>query len=261
MNDISLSIITVSYNDLENLKKTVKSVLSQSYENIEYIIIDGNSNDGSKKFLETIEDKRVKWISEKDKGLYDAMNKGSNLANGDFVIFLNAGDLFTEDKILEKVVKKISNKERVYFTRAKVVGEDVEWIYPKMSVDVSKWIKKYLPNHQSMLFPKQFYKSYKYDLKLKTTADIDYKLASKKYGFEFIDEIMVEFQLGGVSTKCFNFNETIDKIKELIYRDFQKNFRLRGGIDIIKTVSKSVICNVIGYNSLLKIIKKFKGYE
>ncbi len=258
---MTISIITVTYNDLENLRKTVNSVLFQSYENIEYIIVDGGSTDGTKEFLESIKDKRVKWISEKDSGLYDAMNKGSELASGDFAIFLNAGDTFIDDEILEKVVKRIKDKNKVYFTRAKVVGDNIEWIYPSFNEKLDKWIKKNLPNHQSMFFPKIFYKNYKYDLKLNTTADIDYKFAAKKLGFEFVDEIMIIFKLGGISTKCFNFKEVLRKVRELIYRDFKKKLRLKGIIDIIKTILKSLICNIIGYNLLMKIIIKLKGYK
>jgi len=255
-----ISIVTVVYNAEKEIERTIKSVINQTYSNIEYIIIDGKSTDNTVNIIKKYEKYISVWISEKDKGLYDAMNKGAKLAKGDFIIFLNAGDKFISNTILEKVAKQIK-KEKVYFTRAKVVGKNINWLYPSKDVNIKKWIKKYLPNHQSMLFPKKFYKNYKYDLKLKTTADIDYKLEAKKFGFEFVDEVMVEFKLGGVSTKCYNFKEASSKIKEIVYRDFVKRIRIIGVIDILKTVIKSFICNIKGEEYLLKIIKKIKGYK
>jgi len=256
-----ITIITIVYNGEKYLEETIQSVINQTYPNVEYIIIDGDSEDKSVEVIKKYQNNISYWVSEKDKGLYDAMNKGARLANGDFVIFLNAGDTFVNKNSLENVVKKIKEKNKVYFTRAKVVGKNKTWIYPSFNKNIDKWIKNYLPNHQAMLFPKIFYKNYKYDLKLKITADIDYKLSAKKYGYKFINEIIVVFELGGVSTKCYNLKETLDKIKELIYRDFYKNFRLKGCIDVLKTITKSVVCNIFGEDFLFVLIKKIKGYK
>jgi len=255
-----ISIVTVVYNAEKEIEKTIKSVINQTYSNIEYIIIDGRSKDNTVNIIKKYEKYISFWISEKDNGLYDAMNKGSKVAKGDFIIFLNAGDIFTSNTVLEKVAKQLKD-QKVYFTRAKVIGKNIEWLYPSKNVDIKRWIRKYLPNHQSMLFPKKFYKNYKYDLKLKTTADIDYKLEAKKFGLKFIDEVMVEFQLGGISTKCYNFKEVISKIKEIIYRDFIKRIRIRGVVDILKTIIKSFICNIKGEEYLLILVKKIKGYK
>lgn len=99
-----VSIITVCYNDKENLIKTIKSVLSQTYTNIEYIVVDGGSTDGTKEVLAQYEKDVSKCVSEKDMGIYDAMNKGIRMATGDWLNFMNAGDVFASNDVIEKIV-------------------------------------------------------------------------------------------------------------------------------------------------------------
>jgi len=103
MANLKISVITVCFNSLEILKKTMQSVETQTYTNIEYIVIDGNSTDGTPEYLKNYNGKLTKYVSESDKGIYDAMNKGVNMSEGDYVIFLNAGDLFAENLTLEKI--------------------------------------------------------------------------------------------------------------------------------------------------------------
>ena len=88
-----ISVVTVSYNDLAGLRKTVANVLSQSYTAVDYVVVDGGSTDGSVELLES-HGARIRWVSERDGGIYDAMNKGLRMARGDYVIFMNAGDTF-----------------------------------------------------------------------------------------------------------------------------------------------------------------------
>ena len=94
---MKVSIITISYNAEKTLEQTIKSVINQTYKNIEYIIIDGGSTDNTLNIINNNEAKITKWISEPDKGLYDAMNKGAELAQGDYLIFMNAGDTFVDE--------------------------------------------------------------------------------------------------------------------------------------------------------------------
>ena len=100
----TFSIITVTYNAADTLETTIQSVIAQTYHQVEYLIIDGASKDGTLAIIEQYKDRITKIVSEPDKGLYDAMNKGLALATGDYVCFLNAGDTFHEDDTLEKMV-------------------------------------------------------------------------------------------------------------------------------------------------------------
>ena len=98
-----ITVVTVVYNGVEFLEKTILNVLGQDYPNIDYIIIDGGSTDGTLDIIRKYEDKISKWISEPDQGIYDAMNKGIKLATGEWINFMNAGDYFYEKETLYKV--------------------------------------------------------------------------------------------------------------------------------------------------------------
>ncbi|WP_291275238.1 glycosyltransferase, partial [Flavobacterium sp.] len=101
-----ISVITVNYNNDNGLKKTIESVINQTYKNFEFIIIDGGSTDQSSEIIKNYQDKINYWVSEPDKGVYSAMNKGIKVANGDFLIFMNSGDVFINENVLQNVVPK-----------------------------------------------------------------------------------------------------------------------------------------------------------
>ncbi len=102
-NTKKLSVITVTYNAKHTLERTLKSVQEQTYPAIEHLIVDGNSNDGTVALIQQYENERLKWISEPDKGIYDAMNKGIKMATGDYLCFLNAGDTFYDTDTVQKI--------------------------------------------------------------------------------------------------------------------------------------------------------------
>ena len=110
-NMAKISIITISYNNLEGLKRTVPSVLSQTYNDYEYIVVDGGSNDGSKEYLESKSALITRWISEPDKGIYNAMNKGIAMATGEYCIFMNSGDHFLSAMVLEKAAPELDGTD------------------------------------------------------------------------------------------------------------------------------------------------------
>ena len=107
--EIKISVITIVYNGESYVERTIKSVIYQTYKNIEYILIDGASTDGTMKIVECNREYFHTIISEPDKGIYNAMNKGLRLASGDYVIFMNAGDCLASDDVLEKVVASVGN--------------------------------------------------------------------------------------------------------------------------------------------------------
>ena len=100
-----LSIITINYNNLAGLQKTFESVFNQTFQDFEYIVIDGGSTDGSKELIEQYHDKIDYWVSEPDSGIYNAMNKGIVRANGEYLQFLNSGDSLLGENILKNVFK------------------------------------------------------------------------------------------------------------------------------------------------------------
>ena len=109
-----ISIVTINLNNLEGLKKTFQSVFSQDYTNFEYLIIDGDSKDGSVDLIRLNNKKISYWISEEDKGIYDAMNKAITQAKGDYILFLNSGDYFSGIDSLSKLVGTKIDADIVY---------------------------------------------------------------------------------------------------------------------------------------------------
>ncbi len=201
-----ISIITVVWNDREGVAKTLDSVKNQTFRQFEYIVVDGASNDGTRELLEETKGQIDCLISEPDGGLYDAMNKGTDRATGDWVLYLNAGDVLATPQTLEQAVALFNQNETVYFGRAAIeFSTGGGWVYPPrcVSSDTCKfWLRRNLPNHQAMFFPRRFYENNRYRLDLKISADSDYKeRAFAAVGFTFLDQVICRFALGGISSE------------------------------------------------------------
>jgi len=262
-NNILISVVTVVYNGEKVLEQTIQSIINQTYKNIEYIVIDGGSTDNTLCIIKKYQKQISYIVSEKDNGLYDAMNKSLKLASGDFINFMNAGDIFNDYYVIENIVSKIINKKKVYFARAKIVDKNLSWLYPNniyKNQNISVWLKKALPNHQTMFFPKEFYENYKYNLRYKIGADSDYKFKAKKdFGFIFIDIVACKFELGGVSS---NFND-FKKTQQIIKDSWEISMKYEGlfyAIDrFIKIFTKYILNKVLGSFIFLQLHCKLKG--
>jgi len=142
-----ISIITVNYNNKRGLERTIKSVVSQTYPNIEYIVIDGGSSDESKELIENNKDNIAYWVSEKDAGIYDAMNKGIAKASGEYLLFLNSGDYLKDKFAIERVVLKgLTADLEIY--RQKFEDGGISPIIRKEEIKPSYFISSVFP-HQS----------------------------------------------------------------------------------------------------------------
>jgi glycosyltransferase involved in cell wall biosynthesis len=119
----TLSVITIVYNNVRDIERTILSVLNQTYPNIEYIVIDGKSTDGTLHIIEKYKTRIEKLISEKDEGIYDAMNKGLNAATGDYVIFMNSGDEFFEAGTVEKVFATAPDAD-IYYGETEMINDE-----------------------------------------------------------------------------------------------------------------------------------------
>jgi len=153
------SIITVNYNNLEGLKKTVESVKNQTYQKFEYIVIDGGSYDGSLEFIKDNESLLDYWVSEPDSGVYQAMNKGIKKASGEYLLFLNSGDHFYNDEVLEKNHKAIKDSDIIYFD-LQVVEGDKKFIktYPN-TLSFSYFVEDTLPHPATFIKKEAFVKT------------------------------------------------------------------------------------------------------
>ena len=258
-----ISIITVVYNGVDFLEETIQSVLNQSYEHIEYIVIDGGSTDGTVDIIKKYEDKIDYWVSERDDGIYDAMNKGMVVATGDFALFLNGGDRLYESGTLTKVCTLIEKRDIAYFGRAKITSPHSTWLHPTKSIsqkDIPLWLKSEAPNHQAILFPKIFYKQYFYDLRFKIFADAGYKDKVKSlYGFSFIDIIICEFEFGGVSSSFDEYRHIKTMMHEAwIMGKEQKKLPLAIKRILIYNI-KYILRNILNEKRYLNLIKKIRA--
>ncbi|MBF8150977.1 glycosyltransferase [Winogradskyella sp. F6397] len=181
-----ISIITINYNDLEGLQKTMKSVLGQTYTDIEYIIIDGGSEDGSKAYIESCEQDLAYWVSEPDNGIYNAMNKGIAHATGDYLLFLNSGDWLLDDLVIENFVNFIPVEDIIY-GKIKWIKEQKIWDDDFSNKITFKYFSKAsLPHQGSFIKHKLFREIGNYDEKLKITSDWKFfVLAIYKYNCSF----------------------------------------------------------------------------
>lgn len=199
------SVITVCYNDFQNLKRTSSSVLGQSNTSFEWIVVDGNSSDGSPQFLENIVDTRLTWQSERDRGLFDAMNKGMDRANGRYLIFMNSGDTFFDSNTLDEVSVAIASaKAEPPF----VYGDSIDFAedgfaYRRHAKSHLLHWRGQFAQHQAMFFRAT---RLRYDLSYPLTADyafIGQFLKSVDQPSEIIRlEVPVcRFLLGGLNEK------------------------------------------------------------
>lgn len=202
-----ISVITVCFNVVNSLQRTINSVINQTYLNIEYIIVDGGSKDGTKENVLSFGPKIARFISEPDSGLYDAMNKGIALASGEFIIFLNAGDYFTCEYALEAFLSKSSDKSvDVFFgkivwidtTNMNVITSD------HSSVEYAIQLKTENFPHPATLYRKDAFEKYgKFSLEFPVLADYEWNLRALiklKAKFKYIDTIVTNFYTGGIST-------------------------------------------------------------
>ena len=201
-----ITVITVCYNAIETIEQTINSVINQNYYNLEYIIIDGGSTDGTVEIIKKYTEKISYWISEPDKGIYDAMNKGVAKASGDYVAFINADDWY-ENNIL--------NELDIYFKKQYDLIYGIIKLYNKNTFLYAHGasmnnIKKEMIAHPSTFIKKDIFEELGgYNLNYKYVADYELmlRLAIKGGKFMFVDKIIANFRLNGASSDIKSLQE------------------------------------------------------
>lgn len=221
---MKISIITVCFNSEKTIEDTIKSVLKQNYDNYEYLIIDGGSKDNTINIVKSYEKKfngKLKYISEKDKGLYDAFNKGIKLASGDIIGFINSDDILRSNDVFNKVVNNIENYDGVY---ADVLLMDENFNIPVRNFISGKPKKNgiFHPAHPSLYLRKKVYDEIGgYNINYKIAADLDLMLRviNNDYKLNYVKDYFVLMRTGGVSTNGLkgyykNFKESYIVLKK-----------------------------------------------
>lgn len=237
---MKISIITVCYNSERFISTAIESVLNQTYEDIEYVIVDGMSKDSTLNIIQSYEPKfngRMKWVSEKDKGLYDAMNKGVRMATGDVIGLINSDDLLCDNEAVEKVMKVFNNKpslDSVYADLFYVAQSDTNKIVRRWVTGEQKPFRYgWHPAHPTFYIKKDVYEKYGYfnlDYRLAADFEIMLRFLDKyKISTTYLAEPLVKMRLGGETNKSLKniykqnveciraFTENGLKVNSLLY--------------------------------------------
>ena len=203
----TISIITITYNCVDLLPATIESVIHQTYPHIEYIIVDGSSKDGTVEIIKKYKDQINQWVSEPDKGLYDAMNKGLKMATGDFVWFMNAGDHLYSSETVEKMIEKWQPDTDILYREVMLVDDARNELGTRSATTKQKltnplhWqdlAKGMVVCHQGFLPKRTIAPSY---IDNNLTADIDWVIkclkASKKTTATGL--VLATYLVGGIS--------------------------------------------------------------
>jgi len=199
----TLSVITVVYNNVRDIERTIHSVIDQTYTNIEYIVVDGKSTDGTLQIIEKYKDHIARLLSEKDEGIYDAMNKGLQLATGDYVIFMNSGDEFYEPTTVEKVFDTATDAD-IYYGETEMINDARESLGRRRHKIPEKFTWRSFKygmsvSHQAIYIRRSL--TGLYDRRYQLSADIDWILRAAKKAKKIIkvDGYVAKYLVGGMS--------------------------------------------------------------
>lgn len=198
-----ITIITICFNCREHVERTILSVLSQSYSNIEYIIEDGGSTDGTLDIINKYRSKISKIYSEKDKGVFDAMNKAISQVTGEWILFMNAGDEFHDNNVVSNLFKtEIANKIGVIYGDTYFVKKNKFQYYKSSPFFLTNGIRPMGICHQSIFVRTDLAKRYLFDITFKYAADYNMMMQIHKAGFEFkyIPIAISNYDLTGMSS-------------------------------------------------------------
>ncbi len=207
---MKVSIITITYNSEQSIADAINSVVSQTYPNIEYIVVDGNSKDSTVEIIKSYGDKISKFVSEPDKGIYDALNKGIGMATGDIVGFMHSDDLFANEHIIQNVVDKFKDND------TDSLYGDLQYVYKEDTNKVLRYWKSgdfslrqlklgWMPPHPTLYIKRWVYEKYGgFNIDMGIAADYDTMLrflGKYKISTQYLPEVMVKMRVGGASNR------------------------------------------------------------
>ncbi len=228
---MKVSIITVVYNRASTIERTIRSVLNQSHNNIEYVIVDGNSNDGTMTVVDQYRNQISTVICEKDQGMYDALNKGIKAATGDIVGILHADDEFTNENIIQQIVEKFQSNPVI-----DAIYGDVGFVHADQQHKIVRYYSSaifrtnlfkfgFMPAHPTFFCYRRFYEQFGYyrtDLEIAADFDLLLRFLRKHQLFTvYIPEMLVRMNMGGKSTNGISSTIKINKELKQILSEHQ----------------------------------------
>ena len=218
---MKISIITSVYNNKNTIIDAIESILNQTYNNIEYIVVDGASSDGTVDVIQKYKDNIATFVSERDKGIYDGLNKGISLATGDVIAFLHSDDLYASNDVIQMIVdefQKDKSLDGVYGDLIYTPKGDTSkvlryWKSREFNVELLK--KGWMPAHPTFFVKKEVYDKYgSFDLNFKISGDYDFMLRvlSSAIKVKYIPKVFYKMRMGGESNK--SLKNIIQKSRE-----------------------------------------------
>ena len=207
--NVLISVITINLNNLHGLKNTVVSVLSQSFQSFEYIVIDGDSSDGSIDYLKSLRPGLHRFISEKDSGIYDAMNKGISYAQGEYLLFLNSGDCFFDDQSLNNIAKSCGQADIVYGNMAVVENGQMRIQKYPQRLNAHYFLFDTIPHPSTIIRTTLFSQFGKYHTNYSIISDWAFFLDTIIGGnvsYQYVDTTVSVFNLQGISSQPGSHN-------------------------------------------------------
>jgi glycosyltransferase involved in cell wall biosynthesis len=230
------SIITINYNNCDGLRKTIESVISQTYKDYEFIVIDGGSTDGSREILQHYSGNIDYWVSEIDEGIYNAMNKGVRQAKGDYLNFMNSGDAFYDSDVLASVEKELGNFDIIIgkeFHQNTETGASATTFLPSR-ISMVTFFVSYLP-HQSGFIRRSLFDNFQYDENLRIVGDWKFYMQQVvlfERNVKLIDIVVSKREQGGISNanSSLNSEERLSELKKVlppgVYKDYNSLAKL-----------------------------------
>lgn len=224
---MTLSIITINYNNENGLAKTLRSVGNQSCRDFEYIVIDGNSTDRSRKLIENSSDLVNRWISEPDSGVYNAMNKGIRMSSGDYLLFLNSGDILADDRVIARILPMLDADSDIISGNLiySLNGIPKTLFTPPEKIDLTHFLHSFLPHPSSFIKRDLFGTVGSYNEYLKIISDWEFFLKAiviHKAKYRHINITVSDFDNSGISSNDGN-KALMEKEKESVYRKYFPN--------------------------------------
>jgi glycosyltransferase involved in cell wall biosynthesis len=218
-----LSIITINYNNLEGLKRTVESVINQTWQEFEYIVIDGGSTDGSAEYIKSHSDKIDYWVSEPDKGIFNAMNKGVVKATGEYLLFLNSGDYLNDSSILDKNHIYLKNKEIICFNIKEIREDSIRIKKSPDKITFFHMFKDTIPHQSTLIHKGLFERIGLYDENLKIVSDWKFFIiAFGKFNatYLYLDEDFSTYYFDGISSQIENYPQVLKERATVLETEF-----------------------------------------
>ena len=246
-----ISVITVVLNGERYLEETIQSVINQTYPNVEYIIIDGGSTDGTLDIIKKYEDKIDYWVSEKDKGIYDAMNKGIRVASGFFVTFLNSDDYYSDYEYFKVAVAEYLKKNwDICCASMKIILDSKKYVIRPSSTKGIKY--KMDLNHPTMIYRTEIFRKVGlFDMKHRIAADYEHLLRTfkdlKKVEVYIYKKQVVDFRFGGESSRFWETNFDVFKIHIKYWGIIYAVWRF------LINMLKYMLMRLFGYDNLIRI--------